>query len=387
MNMAERKYGVLIASSRFPDEPNPTALPNLRCPENDVDGLDDILRSPEHGQFSETFVLKNMPSHEVLRNINRVLWRAGKDDLVLIYYSGHGKLNRTHKLHLATIDTTVDELDTTSIPIDKIKDLVDGSHSKKVVLILDCCFSGRAGDSFAKSGIDDQLQLVSEGRGTYIMTASTGIEVAQEKESDEYGIFTKHIIEGIRSGDADLDDDGRVSMVDLYGYVHKRVLEEGCQNPMKWDLGICGPLYITRSGKTSREDRCRQIRDIILELVRKKLLPNYIIGKAFEVISSDPTRQTEEHRMYESVLNKLLTAPADVGDFIERWHKVTAQAATSPLHPAEIMRSEPSEGEPSEPLRKITFPAEKIFTNSYGMQFAFIPPGTMQMGSIISDPD
>ena len=31
-----KRYGVLIASSRFPDEPK---LTDLNCPENDVDGL------------------------------------------------------------------------------------------------------------------------------------------------------------------------------------------------------------------------------------------------------------------------------------------------------------------------------------------------------------
>ena len=241
--MTGKKFGILIASSRFPDEPR---LDALRCPEHDVDGLNDILKSPEYGQFNETFVLKNKPHHEVQRIMNRVLRQAGSEDLVLIYYSGHGKLNPVGRLHLATVDSVVEELDSTSIPVTRIKDFVDVSPSNKIVIILDCCYSGAVKAAFVRSGVDDQLQLVSGGRGTYILTASTGIEVALEKESDEYGVFTKHIIEGIRSGEADVDSDGLVSMEDLYRYVYARMESEGCQKPMMWDLKRARPPPVYR---------------------------------------------------------------------------------------------------------------------------------------------
>jgi hypothetical protein len=61
----------------------------------------------------------------------------------------------------------------------------------------------------------NQLQRVSGGRGTYILTASTGLQVAQERESDGYGLLTKHIIHGVRQGAADLDRDGLITMDEL----------------------------------------------------------------------------------------------------------------------------------------------------------------------------
>ena len=91
--MAEKRYAVLIASSRFPDE---NRLEDLRLPENDVDGMSNVLSSPERGGFTEIILLKNNPSHEILRSINQVLRQAEREDLVLIFYSGHGKLNATY---------------------------------------------------------------------------------------------------------------------------------------------------------------------------------------------------------------------------------------------------------------------------------------------------
>ena len=344
--MAERRYGILIASSQFPKEPK---LENLRCPENDVDALNKILTSKAHGEFIKTFTLKNAPHHKVQLKINQVLRKADKNDLVLIYYSGHGKLNPAGRLHLACTNTIVSALEATSIPVSMIKEYADISPSNKVVLILDCCFAGAGGDDFTKGSLDDQLQLISGGRGTYIMTASTGIQVAVEKESDQYGVFTKHIIEGISKGDADTDGDGLVTMDELYSYVHDRVLKEGFQEPMKWDLNVRGDLVIARSGKILREDRRKQIRKILLDLVNQDKLPDQILSKAFHVISLDPSELSGELVNYSDLLDQLLQDRIRVIDFIDKWYRVVPERSerriVEPIKVEEEGKEAPS-GEP-----------------------------------------
>ncbi len=233
--MDERRFGVLIASSRFPDEPK---LEPLRFPENDVDGFQTVLTAPDRGDFHELEVFKNKSRSEIIQKLNIIFNSAAKNDLILIYYSGHGKLNSVGRLHLTTIDTQISALEATSISMGAIRELVDISATPKVVMILDCCFSGAVGEEFLRSSVDDQLLLTSKARGTYIMTASTDIQVAKEKETDRHGLFTKHLIQGIRSGEADLDRDGRIGMDELYRYVHDRVLAEGAQQPMHWDLNV-----------------------------------------------------------------------------------------------------------------------------------------------------
>lgn len=116
--MASKRYAVLIASSRYTDEPG---LTPLRYPENDVDALNEVLSSPEFGQFTETFVFKNKPSHEVLTGIETVLADAGQEDLVLIYFAGHGKLNIFGRLYLTAVNTRLRTLGSTSIPVERIK--------------------------------------------------------------------------------------------------------------------------------------------------------------------------------------------------------------------------------------------------------------------------
>ena len=325
--MSERRYAVLIAGSQFPDEPK---LQPLRCPENDVDGLHEVLSSKTYGDFTDALVLKNVPHYEALLKINQVLKRAEKEDFVLIYYSGHGKLDMAGRLHLATFNTTVDALEATSIPVESIRNYVDVSPCSKVALMLDCCFSGAVGAAFARGNLDDQLRLASGGRGTYLMTASTGIQVALEKEQDRYGVFTKHVIEGIRGGGADLDGDGCVTMDELYRYVHGRVLDEGFQEPMKWDLNVRGALVVARTGRSPREERRRALRDRLVALAQEGNLPSRILSKALDVLAQPAPGASAELRRYNALLDRLLEGGLKVGDFIEEWYDVGPTAPSQP---------------------------------------------------------
>ena len=334
--MAGRRYAILIASSRFPEEPR---LEDLRLPENDVDGLNTVLSLEGRGGFTDLVILKNRPSSEVLRNLNYALSRAERDDLVLIYYSGHGKLNRAGQLHLATIDTALDALESTSVPVQAIKSFIDVSPSNKVILILDCCYSGAIGTVFMRSGTDDQLQLMSSGRGTYIMTASTGIQVAVEKEGDQYGVFTKQVIEGIQGDEADADGDGYITMDELYGYVRRRIREEGAQEPMRWNLnGSGGGLVISRSGRVPWMERRDRIRDRVHTLAQQGALPNFITLKALEVTSLSPDQLTGELKRYDVLLDQLIRTDVRVGDFVDQWYRV---ALTTPSAEAQSQDQSP----------------------------------------------
>jgi uncharacterized RDD family membrane protein YckC len=347
--MSEIRSAVLIASGRFPEE---QALEDLRCPERDVDALNEVLASPARGGFSQTHVLKNVPSHEVLLRINRALREAGKEDLILIYYSGHGKLNAAGKLHLATVDTVVNALEATSIPVGTIRDYIDISAAHRIVLVLDCCFGGAAGPAFVRGDVGDQLQLIGSGRGTYIMTASTGIQVAVEKESDEYGVFTKHLVQGISTGQADLGGDGLIGMDELYTYVHDKVLEEGFQEPMKWDLNVRGELIIARSGRTPREDRIKEIRRRLGYLARRQLLPDRILSQAYDVLRLEPDELIGESELYYSLLEELVQEKMTLGEFIGKWYHSGPPAAARPVdlpaEPAETATDE--EAKVAEPL-------------------------------------
>jgi hypothetical protein len=92
-----------------------------------------------------------------------------------------------------------------------------------------------------------------EGRGRAVLTASNAIEYAWEggelsDEGQQPSLFTATIVDGLRTGEADFDRDGVVSIDDLYKHVWERVraLRPG-QSPQMWALGLERGLYIARS--------------------------------------------------------------------------------------------------------------------------------------------
>ena len=385
---AEKRYAILIASSCYPNEPG---LKDLRCPENDVDALDAVLRSPDFGGFAETFVFKNRPSHEVLEKIETVLAEAGRNDLVLIYFSGHGKLNPAGQLCLATANTKLRALGSTSIPAGSIKSYFDHSASRKKILLLDCCYSGAVGKDFAKGGVGEQLQLMSRGQGTFIMTASTGIEVAVEKEGDTYGLFTKHLVEGIRSGEADKDEDGFVDMQELYEYVHEKVRGEGAQEPMKWDLHAKGKLVIARSGRVSMEKQLREAKSTLFRLAAEERLTESIVFEAVKLLTLPKQEMTVKDQECSLLVRQLINAKISPPVFIEQWTRAcliyhSSGKTTKPeeqrtvITPAEQELKVPvaSSAQASRPTQQ---QGDTIQDEITGMKLVYIPAGCFMMGS------
>jgi formylglycine-generating enzyme required for sulfatase activity len=363
------RRAILIGSSEFAD----ARLTRLRCPDNDVEGLRKLLCSEaQSGYYREVVSLRNKPHYEVLKAVNVALRRANKDDFVLIYYSGHGKLDRAGCLYLAASDTEVDALEATSIPVESILHYVRLSNCRNVGLILDCCYSGAIGDSIFKGGVEEQLQQASRSAGVYVLTASTGVQVAEEKEKDEYGLLTKYIIQGIENGEADAHEAGQISMDDLYRYVHPKVKQEGFQEPMKWDLSVRGELIVARSGKTPREERRKQIRAMLLKYAEQHLISDRLLSQALHVLALRPDELQGDLRRCDDLLRQLLDKRLPLGEFIDQWYGLdpgVPEPQRRRQAPAvRVTRSE----EPK---------AGDVKTNpDDGQPYVWIPPGEFQMG-------
>jgi hypothetical protein len=89
-----------------------------------------------------------------------------------------------------------------------------------------------------------------EGRGLAIIAASDALEYAWEDDELKQrnvrpSVFTNAIVEGLETGDADLNNDGLISADELYDYVFDRVsAETPDQTPTMSVHGIQGDLYL-----------------------------------------------------------------------------------------------------------------------------------------------
>lgn len=147
---------------------------------------------------------------------------VGPDGLLLIHYSGHGFLDSTGDLYLATLDTEPNVLPSAVAALG-IHKLRLQHRIKRLILCLDCCFAGAATEGI-RATASARLQGFAESKGVYVLAACRKMEVAQEDEG--HGYFTKYLIEGIEGGAAGAD-----SPHITVGMLHRFVAERLARHP------------------------------------------------------------------------------------------------------------------------------------------------------------
>lgn len=261
------RRALLIATDTYGD---PT-FRALRAPRRDTEELEAVLRDEAIGAF-RTEVLVN-PSAQLLReHVDGLFTEAQHDDVVLLYLSGHGVKDRfSGQLHFATTDTRNHLLASTAVSARFVRERIDHSLAAQVVVWLDCCYGGAfpSGMLPRSAGTVDVVEQLQEGRGCVVMTASTHIQYAYEPDSGrvddraEPSVFTKAIIEGLRTGEADLDGDGEISDRDLYGYVYERVRRESPDQTPTHSGVLSGDLRIAHAGTPLPRDLPDELRRLL----------------------------------------------------------------------------------------------------------------------------
>jgi uncharacterized caspase-like protein len=253
--MAGDRRALLIATSNYSDR----ALTRLRSPAGDVKSLAKVLSDPGIGNFDVLEPLVDRTTDEAKQGIEQLFEDAQRNDVLLLYLSGHGVISRTQRLYFATRTTKLKLLRATAIEDSFVNDLMKHSRARSVVLVLDCCHSGAFGKDLAMKGaIGVPIEQRFEGQGRIVLTASTALEYAfEETEAPSRprrlgkpvpsSLFTRYLIEGLETGEADLDGDGKIVLDELYEYVYDRVRERSTsQTPSRTSSGH-GEIVIARS--------------------------------------------------------------------------------------------------------------------------------------------
>lgn len=194
----------------------------------DVEAMQRVLQHPEMGQFDQVRTLTNPASQAMQEEIETLFADRDKDDLVLLFFSGHGIKDDSSRLYFATTitrKTTQGELvKSTAVPASFVLDVMKYSRSKRQVILLDCCFSGAfAEDMRAKDegSVDVQTQLGGEGRA--VLTSSTSTQYSFEQQGSDLSVYTRFLVEGLETGAADLDGNGVISVDELHEYARGKV--------------------------------------------------------------------------------------------------------------------------------------------------------------------
>lgn len=288
-----RRLALIIASNEYQDR----RLRQLSAPSFDAEYLTRVLENKNIGKFDEVINVINGNFEIVLIEIAKFYANKNRDDLLLLYFSGHGWLDPIKGLYLATRNTNTDLIGATGISAHFIHQEMLGSFSNRKVLILDCCHSGAIFDSnkgVIGRSVDTEAAFLGksmEGYGIIAITATDSVQNAFQgdvlKEKSNNSAFTHYLIEGIKSGEADTDHDGTITTDEIYDYlVRKFYNEKVLQQPRLFTHNQFGEIIIAYNpalllGILSEEEyifvhsNTPEIQEYSLKLLRRKFLEFY----------------------------------------------------------------------------------------------------------------
>ncbi|MFD1082659.1 caspase family protein [Micromonospora andamanensis] len=239
----DRSSVVLLGSSRYHDADRLPAIPHVT---RNIADLETVLTDPDFGIVprSRCAVLLDETSLPTLGRQLRASAEQAKD-LLLVYFAGHGiKAGPRHELYLAMYETDPDEPDFASLKYETLRRIVLDSPAQAKVIILDCCFSGRAfGDELAAptKALLGQLEI----EGCCLLTSAQANNVALFLPGEEHTAFTGRLLsvlnEGI-NGESEF-----ITVGDLYRGLRERLSRQSLPIPLSRISRTAGSLVLSRN--------------------------------------------------------------------------------------------------------------------------------------------
>src|ERR1700733_4454875 len=226
VNMADgekrpRLRGVFIGIDRYqsPD------ISELRFAERDARALH-ALFADSLGDGAELLLGGDATRTRIAAQF-AALGHVDPDDFVVIGFSGHGSETR----ELVTYDADVLDLERTCVSLDELIEWFRAIPARRLVCVLDCCFSGAMGAKvlqvestprklLSEASLLDQLA----GEGRLILTASTANQPAWENPKIGHGLLTHFLLEALQ-GAEEVRRAGKLSIYRLLEYVTERVTD------------------------------------------------------------------------------------------------------------------------------------------------------------------
>jgi len=179
--------------------------------------------------FNQFFELYNRDAtrYNILNLLGEELPKSvNKEDLVVIYFAGHGQTETlpdgSKRGYIVPVDAEIESVFSSAISMRQLRDLANRSLAKHVLYVMDSCYSGLGlvrGESISPR-TPGYIAKITKLRAVQMITA--GMEGEQAVEKNGRGLFTSFFIRALE-GEADLNTDGFVTVSELGAYLRPQV--------------------------------------------------------------------------------------------------------------------------------------------------------------------
>ncbi|MCU1648302.1 MAG: hypothetical protein JWN03_8577 [Nocardia sp.] len=221
----------LIGVSRYIDP----EFPDIPAAGNNVADLARLLTAPSGSALAKSQCdVRTDPEHNT--EVGTAVASAAREakGVLLVYFAGHGVVDRRGRLYLALTGTSRDHPEWSSVPFATMRDEIIASPARTRILILDCCFSGRAFEAMGtpSSLIDGQIDI----QGTYTIASSAKNEPSIAPEGHRHTAFTAALLSAATTTGLTLDQ--------LYQKIDQTLHRDGYPRPQRRSVNVAGELCL-----------------------------------------------------------------------------------------------------------------------------------------------
>ncbi|MDP3557093.1 MAG: caspase family protein [Bacteroidota bacterium] len=250
---------VVIASEKFKNNKY-----DLAYAEKDAT---DIANNMSNSKSFNTIQIKKLFNKsfnaDSVKNLTNFFSKAGVNDVVMVFFAGHGYLDEDMSYYFPTYYTDFSDPKINSVAYKNFEKLFQDIKPLRKLMFIDACFSGEvdeeglfqenenkgnnqkdssravrlSGNMFTQSTALEMSKAVfsdlRQNSGATIISSAGGTEAAFEGEKWNNGLFTYCLLNAMKNFKADYNSDKKISLSELQKFVAEEVyrLSEGKQSP------------------------------------------------------------------------------------------------------------------------------------------------------------
>ncbi|GAA3219022.1 hypothetical protein GCM10010532_048000 [Dactylosporangium siamense] len=234
---------ILIGTTNHTQQP-PFPLPDLPAVRNNVTQLFNVLTAPPVDLVdpSRCRQLLDQPDPSTAGLALRKHCAAA-EDVLLVYYAGHGLVDDDGELYLALpgTDSRPDQLDLTAIPFARIRTEMHRSPARTKILILDCCYAGRAINTMSTAEAETTVADSTEIDGAFTLTATSRNHTASAPAGEPFTAFTGELLSLLQHGPP---DDADLTLAELFRHLKRALRSKGLPLPQQRNTDRAADLIL-----------------------------------------------------------------------------------------------------------------------------------------------
>lgn len=212
---AFKTYAVVIGIGAYDH------MPVLKYADDDAYRFYAFLKSPEGGALPDKqvklLVDEEANKENILNALKEMFFQSEPNDVVMMYFSGHGLKGSFLPIDFDGADIKVDHAE--------INAIFEDTDAALKLCIADACHAGsllasKGMDEWALAALYPDLAQIAAGMALFLSSKSD--ENSLESSGLRQGVFSHFLIRGLK-GEADSNQDQLVTIEELYQYVYTQV--------------------------------------------------------------------------------------------------------------------------------------------------------------------